>query len=79
MRRLALLDLCGKARIRAQEVGSDPLFVGQGSWSQRLMQALSLVTCLWPGLPHLWWRGDWRALMVGVFFAIVVNLGLLTT
>jgi hypothetical protein len=41
------------------------------------MQAGSVVTCLWPGLPQLWWRGDWRGLVTAVSFALAVNLGLL--
>ncbi len=43
------------------------------------MQASSLLVCLWPGLPRLWWRGDWRALLVAVFFAVAVNFSLLTS
>ena len=43
------------------------------------MQASSLLACLWPGLPRLWWRGDWRALLIAAFFAVAVNFGLMTT
>jgi hypothetical protein len=43
------------------------------------MQAVSVVTCLWPGLPQLWWRGDWRGLLTAVSFALAVNLGLLAS
>jgi uncharacterized membrane protein YjjP (DUF1212 family) len=43
------------------------------------MQASSLLACLWPGLPRLWWRGDWRALLIAAFFAIAINFGLVTT
>jgi hypothetical protein len=43
------------------------------------MQASSLLACLWPGLPRLWWRGDWRALLIAAFFAIAVNFGLVTS
>lgn len=38
------------------------------------MQVPSWLACLWPGLPRLWWRGDWRALVTAIGFAIVVNL-----
>jgi len=43
------------------------------------MQVSSLIPCLWPGLPHLWWRGDWRSLAVAVLFAVTLNFGLLAT
>jgi hypothetical protein len=43
------------------------------------MQASSLVTCFWPGLPQLWWRGDWRALLVAIGFATAVNLALVSS
>ena len=43
------------------------------------MQASSLVTCLWPGLPQLWWRGDWRALLVALGFAAALNLALVSS
>ncbi len=39
----------------------------------------SLITCLWPGLPHLWWRGQWQALGTALIFAIAVNLVLMST
>lgn len=37
------------------------------------MQVSSWLTCLWPGLPRLWWRGEWRALMTALAFAVIVN------
>lgn len=43
------------------------------------MQGSSLFTCLWPGLPRLWWRGDWRALLTAIGFAAALNLGLVTS
>jgi hypothetical protein len=43
------------------------------------MQSSSLFACFWPGLPQLWWRGDWRALMLAVLFAIALNFGLMAT
>lgn len=42
------------------------------------MIAVTWITCLWPGLPRLWWRGDWRALLGAVAFAAALNLGLLS-
>lgn len=42
------------------------------------MVAVSWITCLWPGLPRLWWRGDWRALLGALAFAVALNLGLLS-
>lgn len=41
------------------------------------MGGLAWITCLWPGLPRLWWRGDWRALGSALAFAASVNLALL--
>lgn len=38
------------------------------------MSAPSNLTCLWPGLPHLWWRGDWRGLGIAIGFGAVLNL-----
>lgn len=43
------------------------------------MQGSSLFTCLWPGLPRLWWRGDWRALLTAIGFAAALNFGLVTS
>ena len=43
------------------------------------MYTLSWITCLWPGLPRLWWRGDGQALLGALAFAAAVNLGLLST
>lgn len=43
------------------------------------MYALSWVTCLWPGLPRLWWRGDGKALLGATAFAAAVNLGLVSS
>lgn len=33
---------------------------------------------LWPGLPHVWRRGDWSGLVVAVAFAALVNVALLS-
>lgn len=32
------------------------------------------ATCLWPGLPQLWWRGDSLGLAAAVLLAMLVNL-----
>jgi hypothetical protein len=42
------------------------------------MVVVAWITCLWPGLPRLWWRGDWRALLGALAFAAALNLGLLS-
>jgi hypothetical protein len=42
------------------------------------MFAIAWITCLWPGLPRLWWRGEWRALLGASAFAAVLNLGLVS-
>ena len=36
------------------------------------------LTCLWPGLARLWFRGEWSALLVACAFAALVN-GLIVT
>jgi hypothetical protein len=43
------------------------------------MRTQSLAAYLWPGLPQLWWRGDVRALMLAIVFAVVLNFGLTAT
>jgi hypothetical protein len=43
------------------------------------MRTQALAAYLWPGLPQLWWRGDVRALMVAILFAVVLNFGLAAT
>jgi hypothetical protein len=40
--------------------------VGKASW----------ITCLWPGLPRLWYLGDLSSLAVAVAFAALLNLAL---
>jgi len=32
------------------------------------------LTCLWPGLPELWWRGRLTALPTAVAFAVAINV-----
>ena len=43
------------------------------------MQATSLLPCLWPGLPRLWQRGDWWALLTAIGFAVLLNGALVCT
>lgn len=43
------------------------------------MRAVSMATCLWPGLARLWYQGEWRSLVWAVLFAAVVNFLLVTT
>jgi hypothetical protein len=43
------------------------------------MRTQALAAYLWPGLPQLWWRGDVRALMVAISFAVVLNFGFAST
>ncbi len=38
------------------------------------MRATRLMTCLWPGLAELWWRGSLGGLLVAASFASLVNL-----
>jgi len=35
------------------------------------------VTCLWPGLPELWVRGNWRGLGPAVVFTVWLNAALI--
>ncbi|MBW3595689.1 MAG: hypothetical protein KY475_00275 [Planctomycetes bacterium] len=37
------------------------------------------VTCLWPGLPRLWWRGEWAGFVVAAGFAAGLNFALVAT
>ncbi len=39
----------------------------------------TLLTCLWPGLAPLWWRGHWAGLVEAVAFATGLNLLLTAT
>jgi hypothetical protein len=39
----------------------------------------TLVTCLWPGLAPLWWRGQWSGLVAAIAFAAGLNLLLTAT
>jgi hypothetical protein len=42
------------------------------------MESVHYLTCLWPGLPELWWRGRWSALPMAITFALAVNFVLIT-
>ena len=37
------------------------------------------ITCLWPGLPRLWWRGEWAGLATAAVFAAGLNTALMVT
>lgn len=39
----------------------------------------TLMTCLWPGLAPLWWRGRWSGLVSALVFAAGLNLLLTAT
>ena len=43
------------------------------------MRALPAITCLWPGLSRLWWRGEWAGLALAVVFGAALNLVLVST
>ncbi len=43
-----------------------------------MMESVHYVTCLWPGLPELWWRGRLSALPAAVGFALAINFVLVT-
>ena len=40
------------------------------------MQAASVLTCLWPGLPRLWLQGKLSGLFVALLFGFALNLAL---
>lgn len=42
------------------------------------MESMHYLTCVWPGLPELWWRGRLSAFPVAAGFAIAVNFVLIT-
>ena len=42
------------------------------------MEARHYLTCLWPGMPELWWRGRLSGLPIAIGFALAVNLLLVT-
>lgn len=43
------------------------------------MRPSALVTCLWPGLAPLWWRGAWSGLYEAAAFTLGFNLLLVAT
>jgi hypothetical protein len=43
------------------------------------MRALRWFTLLWPGLPQLWYAGAWSGLAMALGFALLFDLGLLTS
>ena len=43
------------------------------------MMTVKRLTCLWPGLTRLWFRGQWSALANACAFAALVNLLIVTT
>lgn len=42
------------------------------------MDARYYLTCLWPGMAELWWRGRVAALPAAIAFTVAINLGLVT-
>ena len=40
------------------------------------MRAMAILTCCWPGLAELWFRGRWSGLIVAVTFGALLNLAL---
>ena len=43
------------------------------------MHSSPYIICLWPGLPRLWLRGDWVALVIAVAFGAALNLVLVSS
>jgi hypothetical protein len=37
------------------------------------------MTCCWPGLPRLWWRGQWSGFLVAAVFSLWLNAALAVT
>ena len=42
------------------------------------MMNVKRLTCLWPGLARLWFRGDWSGLLIACVYAVLIN-GLIVT
>jgi hypothetical protein len=42
-------------------------------WGGERMLSWTRITCLWPGLTRLWWRGEMTALAVAIGFACLLN------
>src|SRR6056297_1986126 len=42
------------------------------------MEAKYYATCLWPGLPELWWRGRLASLPAAIAFTLALNFTLIT-
>lgn len=40
---------------------------------RRIVDQKLYLSCLWPGLPELWWRGRLSALPTAITFAVAVN------
>ena len=43
------------------------------------MRVLLVTSCLWPGLPRLWLRGEWSALAAAIAFGAALNLVLVSS
>ena len=43
------------------------------------MQISHFITCLWPGLAEIWWRGRFSAFPAAIAFTLALNWLLLTT
>lgn len=49
----------------------------QGSFT--LMRWGPILLCCWPGLPGLWFRGQWASVVVAFGFSILLNLALVSS
>lgn len=43
------------------------------------MRRAQWITCLWPGLSRLWWRGEWSGLLAALSFALLVDFAVLSS
>ncbi len=69
------LALCGPpARIRLAGHGRPAIHGGI-----QLVPGIRWVAILWPGLPHLWWRGAWSGLALACGFAVLLDIAILST
>lgn len=65
---LALLNLyC----LQAQQFDTHQVNPPKYFWS--VMNASRYITCLWPGLPELWYRGRWSGLPAALMFGVCLN------
>jgi hypothetical protein len=67
--RLRRLTACGYPL----QLGASIRTVLKCKEAEKKMPKSAYLTCLWPGLAHVWWTGDLRAFLVALIFGILLN------